>query len=651
MAKERTPLERTLGWIRMTLLRPEPRMRLLFGGLALFCLGYLIFGIKAWHSGVAEQHAAGKPAMLRQYMAFGFWWGALAVGIFSAILAATSRWWANARPLVPTVLTRSPGLPRRTFLIALAVIVVTAVPPRLARMGFSFWGDEAWAYHNLLHGSYEKNDDGSLSFKRHSWQKTAFSDKGLNNHYLFSLASRASDEIWRKATGAKPNEFSEGAVRVPPLIAGLLSIIGIAFLLRRMGFATAGLVAAALMAAHPWHIRYGSEARGYTMLIAALVFAVLALVNALESGRWRWWLTFMGAQFVALYTWKAAIHPVCALNVIAALIIVKQRGLRGDGSVQLGRWAVANVLTLMVFIPLFAPAIPQIQRKLGASVELRGEMDGEWFRSFWSEACAAMEWADGDVDTPFETVTGVAAQLPFFPGFLFIAIPVIMLLGAVILLRKEPGAGFLVLAPVIGGGLGFLHFRASGTVLLDYYLFYTSPFLIALAAIGLTGLLPRRFPMLVRLAPTAVYAAVFAYTVGPQVLVMTRLPVQDPRGASALTRYGGEGRFHLGPSDIVTVGLYRRSLLYDPRIVQYWNGQPLRTAELLKEVMRDCDQSRKSMRLSIANMGFARVENPDYIALVDDPRYFRPLGVFYGSEEYITIHTYEYIPGSVERSD
>ncbi len=651
MAKERTWLDRALGWIRMILFRPEPRMRLLFGGLALFCLGFLIFGIKPWNSGIAEQHAAGKPAMLRQYMACGFWWGALATGIFAGILAAATPWWANVRPLVPTVLTRNPALPRRAFLVALAVIVVAAVPPRLARMEFSFWGDEAWAYNDLLHGSYTLKDDGSLSFTRYPWQRTAFYDKGLNNHYLFSLASRASDAIWRSATGARPHEFSEFAVRVPPLIAGLLSIVGIALLLRRMGFASAGLVAAVLMAAHPWHIRYGSEARGYTMLIAALVFAVLALVNALESGRWRWWLAFMVSQFVALYTWKAAIHPVLVLNVLAGIIIVKQRGLRGDGFTQLGRWGVANMLTLMLFIPLFAPAIPQIRRRLGTSVELHGEMDGAWFRGFWSEANAAMEWAPGDAATPFETVTGVAAQIPFFPNFLFIVIPVIMLLGAVIILRKEPVAGLLLLAPVLGGCLGFLHFRANGTVLLDYYLFYTSPFLLALGALGLTAWVPRRFPMVVRLAPAAVYAAAFTYTVGPQILTMTRLPVQDPRGASALTRYNDEGRFHLGASDIVTVGLYRRSLLYDPRIVQYWKGKPLRTADLLKEVMRDCDQRRKPMRLSIANMGFARVENPDYVALVEDPRFFRPLRVFYGAEEYITIHTYEYIPGSIGRSD
>lgn len=651
MVKERTPLDRTLGRLRTILLRPEPRMRLVFGALAVFCLGYLVFGTKPWHSGVAEKHAVGKPAILREYMALGFWWGALAVGIFAAALAATVHWWANARPLVPTVLTREAALPRRAFLIALAIIVVAALPPRLARMNFSFWGDEAWAYHDLLHGTYKQVKDGSLTFRRHSWQTTAFFDKGLNNHYLYSLASRGTDEIWRAATGAKPHEFSEAAVRVPPLIAGVLSLIGIAFLLRRMGFATAGLVAAALMAAHPWHIRYASEARGYTMLVAALIFAVLALLNALESGRWRWWLAFVAAQFVALYTWKAAIHPVCVLNIIAALLIVKQRGFRGDGIVQLGRWTVANVLTLMLFIPLFAPAIPQIRRKLESSIELRGEMGAEWFRYFWSEACAAMEWAHGDAAPPFETVTGVAAQIPFFTSFLFVVIPAIILLGAVLLLRKETGAALLMFAPILGGALAFLHFRANGTVLLDYYLFYTSPFLLALAAVGLTGYLPRRFPMLVRLAPAILYGLVYAYTVGPQILLMTRLPVQDPRGASALTRYNDEGRFHLGPSDIVTVGLYRRSLLYDPRIVQYWKGKQLRTGELLKEVMRDCDRRKKALRLSIANRGFASVENADYLAVVEDQRYFRPLVVFPGAEEYITIHTYEYIPGSVERSD
>ena len=69
------------------------------------------------------------------------------------------------------------------------------------------------------------------------------------------------------------------------------------------------------MAIHPWHVRYSSEARGYTMLIFFLLAGIYFLISALEDGRWRWWLLFALFEFLSLYTWKAAVHPIATLNL------------------------------------------------------------------------------------------------------------------------------------------------------------------------------------------------------------------------------------------------------------------------------------------------------------------------------------------------
>ena len=123
-----------------------------------------------------------------------------------------------------------------------------------------------------------------------------------------------------------------------------------------------------------------------------------------------------------------------------------------------------------------------------------------------------------------------------------------------------------------------------------------------------------------------------------------------------MTRYGDEGRWYLGPSDILTVGFYRRCVLYDPRIKQFLvvDGKKhrLRTAELLKNVMKEIDEASDVMapsklRVSIANVPFAELDNPDYIELVRNDRFFSPMRVFPAVEDYIEIEDYEYKAGSL----
>ncbi len=52
-------------------------------------------------------------------------------------------------------------------------------------------------------------------------------------------------------------------MRVPTLLVGMLSVAAVAWLLLECGFPLAGAIAAFLLALHPWHLRYATEARGY----------------------------------------------------------------------------------------------------------------------------------------------------------------------------------------------------------------------------------------------------------------------------------------------------------------------------------------------------------------------------------------------------
>ncbi len=626
---------------------------LVFGAIALFCGGYALFGKKPSETGMGERHAAGKPAFLADYMDAGFWWAAVIVGWLALLLAVTAWIWAREADVAELPFVPKPGRPSRRFVVILLVILAAACVPRIMRMNHSFWGDEAWWYVDLVGGRYTVLEDDSLKFKRHSWTISAFFDKSLNNHYLYTIVARGFDNAWRGLSGAEPHQFSEAAVRVPALIAGLAGIAVSALLLRRMGHGRAGLVFAALLAFHPWHIRYSSEARGYSFLLLFLVLVLWFLFEALESGRWRWWVLFAVAQFGALYSWKGAVHPLAAVNLVAFTLILGRRGIGAGGILQIGRWGAANVMSLMAFVPLFMPAVFQIQRKLETSIQERGSVGADWFLNISSRLLRGTDWTAQKFESPFDSMHEFVSETHGLGLIPLLVVVALLAFGICTLWKKREVAGLFVAAPFFGALLALAHFQLKGNYLQLWYVFYAMPSVMALIAFGVEGA-AEKWGGERRGRAVAVHGAAalaFIIVAGGPVADFGRHPVQDPRGASDVTRYTGEGRWHLGPSEIVTVGIYRRSVLYDPRIRQFLviDGKKhrLRTPELLQRVMRDCDREGKALRVSMANIRFAEADNAGFVELVRDPRYFTPLRTFPAVEDYIAIETYEYKPGSL----
>ncbi|MEM0896153.1 MAG: glycosyltransferase family 39 protein [Verrucomicrobiota bacterium] len=619
-----------------------------FGFISAGGAAYAFFGKKPHETEMASRHDAGKPAFLSDYMESGFWWAAVIVGWLAFLLAVTAPIWARASkvPLRPLTERSKAGSPR--FFLILLVILIAALVPRAMRLDHSFWGDEAWWYIDVVGGRYVVEEDQSLSFRRHTWTISTFYDKSLNNHYLYTLAARVFDDSWRALAGEDEHVFSEAVVRLPALLAGILGIATGAMLLRRMGFGTAGLVFAALLAFHPWHIRYSSEARGYTFLFLFLTLVLWFLLEALESGRWRWWLAFAAAQFAALYSWKGAIHPLAAANVVTLVLLLKLRGFRGEGILQVGRWGAANVLSLMAFIPLFMPAVFQIQRKLETSVQERGVMPVEWFINLSSRIMRGTDWFPHVRDSPFDYMSDFLKATGGFGWIAIVLIAQITLFAFWQSFRHHGKAALLLLTPIVGAVLAYAHFSLNGNYLQLWYVVYAILPLTAFLAIGVAELLKMKEMLGVGIAGFLAFGVLVANPVAN----LVRYPVQDPRGASQVTRYVGESPWHLGPSETVTVGLYRRCVLYDPRIRQTLliDGKKhrLRTAELLKQVIRECDEDGKPLRISMSNLDFAEAYNRDFVELVRDPRYFHPLRRFPAIDDYIVIETYEYKPGSLK---
>ncbi len=620
--------------------------------VAALCLLYLFGNTPPWKlDRLWQRHADLKPGKIDDYIAFGLWTGAAAATFLTTVLALTTRLWARPRTGDTVELGVADGFPARRFWIAVAAIATAAGLLRAPRLAQPLWGDEAWAYSDLVGGKYAQHDDGSLDFRRHPWKVTCFKDKGGNNQYLFTIAARWCNDIWQNATGAPPHAFSEAALRAPPFLAGLLSIAAAALLLRRLGYSEAGLALAALLAVHPWHVRYSTEARGYTMLILCILVALYFLTCALATDRRRWWFGFALAEFAGLYTWKAAIHPFAAINLVAIGILCVR--LRRRATVPVCRCFAANAAALAAFIVLFAPALPQLELLFKRSTSFEGAMDMRWAKNVVSQLLGAMDWANSDTATPFDDLTRLAKRAPALVwGFVLVVVPAAAGLGLVRISRRRPGAALLLLAPALGSLFAFAHFGLKGIALHKWYLFYALPVLFALVALGITNFVPKGRRWL-RPLPAAIFAVFYLSVFGHQLRTLLSTPIHDTRGADALARDDPQDRLDLGPSELVTLGLYRRVTAYDPRIVQYYGEKrkPMRSAALLEAALRDADAAGRPVRLSIANLDFARLSHPDFFAVVDDPRHFRKLARFPAIEPYIVIEVYEYLSGSITAAD
>ena len=80
-----------------------------------------------------------------------------------------------------------------------------------------------------------------------------------------------------KITNAPPGRINEFVLRLPGFATSLAAVALLGILMRLWGFPWTGLLAAFLLAMHPWHVRYGIEARGYTFVVLLTISGMVML--------------------------------------------------------------------------------------------------------------------------------------------------------------------------------------------------------------------------------------------------------------------------------------------------------------------------------------------------------------------------------------
>lgn len=156
----------------------------------------------------------------------------------------------------------------------------------------------------------------------------------------------------------------------------------------------AGLVAVVILAAHPWMVRYSTEARGYGLTFFLWPLAALSLLKGINSGRWRWWLCFSLAEASLLWSWTGMVHWLLPLNAAALGLIAGN----SDPAVrfQLRRWTASGLLALVCYMPLGLPMLPQLRSWMATDRAKSNGLPAEWSADALSWLLTGEPWHSPD---------------------------------------------------------------------------------------------------------------------------------------------------------------------------------------------------------------------------------------------------------------
>ena len=150
---------------------------------------------------------------------------------------------------------------------AVIAIAFAGLALRVVAAHGALWTDEAWS---VIYAAEARDPLGVFLRINHD-----------NNHHLYSL--------WLQAIGI---DASPLLVRTPAILAGSLAIIVAAALVGRRS-RIGGMVAALLFAFSPTMLVFGSEARGYAMMLLAALMMLLLVGDEVDRRSIRgarWWL-------------------------------------------------------------------------------------------------------------------------------------------------------------------------------------------------------------------------------------------------------------------------------------------------------------------------------------------------------------------------
>jgi hypothetical protein len=252
----------------------------------------------------------------------------------------------------------------RFWWAAVGAATLAALGLRIAAARGGLWTDEAWS---VIYAARAGDAAGVFLRINHD-----------NNHHLYSL--------WLQAIGTHASPM---LARLPSIVAGTLCVPLASLTVGRRS-AWAGIIAALLFAVSPTMVNFGSEARGYSLMLFAalgfLWFAAEAVENREKPGT-AWWLAVIALLGMLSHMTMAA--PVA---LIALWTYLERRRADGPGTAlretaHLMGPAFAATAGVVLFVFAAAAASP-------TGMQLGGYVPFDW-RNFWIALNAMTGWTAG----------------------------------------------------------------------------------------------------------------------------------------------------------------------------------------------------------------------------------------------------------------
>ena len=584
-------------------------------------------------------------ADFKDYVRIYSWWAGLINLVPLTLLALTLRWWT--RPLPGAIRDGATLKLPRGFVLCVGGAMAACAIIGYPRLSQSLWEDEEYSVRRCIVGGHRVDDDGQVRPKYFPWRNTLWNYSTTTNHILQSALARVSHSAWRWFARPDGLRLSEAAIRLPSYLAGILVIPLLALLMARFGFPWEGVFASWLVAIHPWHLRFATEARGYGLVALLILVGCLCAVAALNRGEWRWWIALAATDFALLYTWPPTLFTVLILNLCVVIRLFTEERLAPLRNVLFLRWLAASVTAGMVFLQMFLPCVPGLFRYVQSVRDFDGHLF--WLKNVGTLFLTGSLWTrSGQAVTPYMEYLPIAEATPF-PFYLAIGIALLLFtLGVVRLLAAEPRGRWLVTVLILPGLLTYAYAVFQKKMLMEWYVgFMLQGIAAAIAAGAFWAFSPLR-------------KSSFARAMGPLFAVITLIAfaaLSNPAREFLLTK-GAAGyrqsvlatRPNLDPNapenhHIITAATTQPPYVYDPRV---------RRAETIDEyvaLMREADERGVPLYVNNGFPTALEIDFPGIFAMLQDAAVFDPVGYFSGIDVMLDRTVVRYRPGGLREAD
>jgi len=641
-------------------------------GLVVLLVGlivFLVFGENPWVTGIHEKMQTGGRLTIEEGIITGVWYAAAVnAGICVVLLASSWMWVGTTRLAQETKQHEAEKAWRGSgsdaigmlggsatsgggawFWCLLIVVVVLAGWIRYPRLDDSFWNDEEQAFRKFTWGTYvvqnqaEGESGEIITTRRVDWKRSLFYTMSGNNHVVHTVGARLADSIWRQVGDRRESEFSEAVVRAGPFVGGLATIALLGLWLRSAGYPLVGVVAAALLALNPWHIRYSVEARGYSEMLLWMLLANIVLGAALGQGRWRWWISYGIFQGLYLLSFPGAIYFAVAQNLIVVAVLL----MRQDGG-SLWRWLVANAVGAMMVVTILLPALPRIQSWMSGGHEVPFSMDWEHLIDLWSHLTAGVPWTT--VGAGLHNGVSVADLGAAGPWIFGLALPLLTLLGLGTAIAKGGRVAMFIFSAAVALCLVGLHHQFQNLAFFAWYHLYQV--LVVVVGLAFVVELVRGREAVESGRGKSSGQGKAAWSVALLVVILYGFVTWAPRQRMRMfDRHPMRQVVAHVRGEVPALGAIREPLIttaFGPGKGQWHSYDPragkLSSAADLVQLLEAADENKKPLWVYCSDPRAMREAHADVLKVLDDERLFTKDEYFKGMEEMWSIQVYHHEP-------